>query len=136
MRRLAKTLLVAMLIAAFGVGSAVSSAGAAGGTTVEEFCTKAVQFQTVLNSSSVDPDDPDSIKAYARRVAKGLKKLAKSAPTAELRKDMKAVAKDYAKVAKSGDLSQNSGTVDEQLRIQDYISVNCTGVVPPSGPTP
>ena len=125
MRSVSKMFVVVTLTAILGVGFVASAAGAYSGNSVEEFCGKAVQLQTLMDVTNVDPVKPDTIKAYARKVAKGLKKLAKSAPTAELRKDMKTVAKDYAKIAKSGDLSANVG-VEPQLRIQDYIRANCT----------
>lgn len=124
---LSKVLVVGVLIAVVGLGYAADVAGAGQTNSVAKFCEKAVALQTLLDTSSVDPDDPESIKAYARKAAKGLKKVAKSAPTSQLRKDLKTIAKGYAKIAKSGDLSQNTPRkqIDAELRLQDYAVANC-----------
>jgi len=127
MRGLSKVLALTVLTAVVGLGFTANLVGAGETNNVAKFCENAVALQKLLDTSSIDPDDPDSIKAYARKAAKGLKKVAKSAPTSQLRKDLKTIAKGYAKIAKSGDLSQNTPRkqIDAELRLQDYARANC-----------
>ena len=139
MRTPIKPILVAVLTAGLIAGFASSAPAAVADKSVKKFCEKALEVQTLLSGSAVGLTE-ENAGDYAADVEKGMKKLAKLAPTKKLRKALKIVAKYYGEVADSGDI--NSGEYgQEQIEalstVTDYITTTCvpllTTTTPPGG---
>ena len=130
MRRTTKPLLIALLTAGL-IGGLIASAPAAGAAkSLRKFCEKAVEVET-LGASSASGDVADS----AADLEKGLKQMAKLAPTKKVRKAVKTTAKYYGDIADAGDADKvdyGQKQIAALSTIQEYVQAKCI----PLGITP
>ncbi|MEX0663397.1 MAG: hypothetical protein WD598_01350 [Acidimicrobiia bacterium] len=126
MRRFVRALVTSALIAGLIAGTAASAPARVAEKSAKKFCERLLAISSTVPDVSGESGFADASAAFVKQY----KKLAKAAPTGELRKAAKTIAKYYGRIADGVDpnsaaASYNDNEIEAIATITEYSLANC-----------